>query len=200
MRAVWQAARAGGTPRLRRSGARSSTSFVVTGYPWPRRCPTHALQHPQVGDRWTVTGGLAPAAARASRGSPRAMVNMPRIIVRRSNRIVVSPKHRCHSSGGNGSLQARLDRDHRDPPHHPSWGRSQLGIRGPTHRRRCPCPGSAREARSGWLPAWCAQVTSPRLTRQRSPPPADWKPSRSRTVHPLDSPPFTSQSRRSTGT
>jgi hypothetical protein len=55
---VWQLWSDGGTPSLRFTGARSFTSSALTGKPPARRCPTHAVQQPQVGDLWTVIVGL----------------------------------------------------------------------------------------------------------------------------------------------
>ena len=48
--AVWQLWSARGTPSFCLIGARSVASSVFTGYPCARRCPTHAVQHSQVGD------------------------------------------------------------------------------------------------------------------------------------------------------
>jgi hypothetical protein len=80
-------------PKVRLRGARSSTSLVETGYPWLRRCPTHALQHPQVGDRCTMTFGFAPGAALVHRGSPSPIISAPNSIARR--RTPMAPSSGC---------------------------------------------------------------------------------------------------------
>jgi len=78
---VWQLWSDGGTPSLRLTGAKSFTSSALTGKPPARRCPTHAVQQPQVGDLCTVIVGLdaAPTARWATTSSVSARLPIKKL-------------------------------------------------------------------------------------------------------------------------